>query len=310
MRRLVLVVLAAACGDNAGPRVHDAPPGVEVPAVPPGCVAGRATVDRPDDSTRDQIRVLYVTAQDGEDLARDTSGQICNAVRGVATWFQGEAGAYLRFDTMGGLLDVGFVRLDATDAEMRGSDPANQTIETGIAFVRERIELGLRARDLVADNKLYAVFYEGTSSWSCGGGAYPPLIIGRVGAVYLRGTPGGQLPNCGDARPWGSATLDPDYIDYAILHELVHSVGFLADAAPHEHTAGHAYDPGPIDPARDLMYSQRAGMPDPPWNIDHPDGVILDINRDDYFGTAGAYDLARMSLLAPLPAEARRPIGW
>jgi hypothetical protein len=313
MRWFLLAVLAglvAGCGDNLAPPAPDADSSADVAAVPPGCVAGRATDDRPDDTGRDQIRVLYVTAADGEDLGRDTSGQICNSVRGVATWFEARAGVFLRLDTMDGLLDVGFVRLDATDAELRGSDPANQTIETGVAFVRERLELGLRARGEVVTNKLYAVFYEGTSSYSCGGGAYPPLIVGRVGAVYLRGTPGGQQPNCGDTRPWGEASLVPDYIDYAILHELVHSLGFVAAAAPHEHSSGHAFDAGAPDPARDLMYSPRPGMPDPPWNIDHPDGVILDINRDDYFATTAPYDLARSSLLAPLPADARRPIGW
>ena len=58
------------------------------------------------------------------------------------------------------------------------------------------------------------------------------------------------------------------------------------------------------------MYSPRAGMPDGGWSVDHPDGLLLDIARDDYVGTPAATDLARSSLLAPLAPDAVRPVGW
>jgi hypothetical protein len=304
MRIGLFVVALAACADpdatvEPGP---DAPPVVEEDRaeVPAGCMPERATADRPDDSARDQIRVLYVTSADGPDFGHDTSGRICNSVRAFATWFHAQTDSYLRFDTAGGLVDIGFVRLSRTDAELRGDDPGNLTIDTGIAFVRERIERELP----LAPNKLYAVYYEGTSSYSCGGGAYPPLIVGRVGAVYLRAMPPGVEAPCG-AQAWGTADLAPHYIDYAVLHELVHSLGFAPPAAPHQHASGHVFDPDAPDPQRDLMYSQRVGMPDPYWGTDDPRGLVLDIGGDDY-----ATALSASSLLAPLPAAAQRPIGW
>jgi len=280
----------------------------DVLGVPTGCVAGRATADRADDTPYDQLRVLYVTPSDGPDLQRDTSGIICNSVRGIAAWFEGQAGAALRLDTAGGLLDIGFVRLSKTDAQMRGTDTTNASIDTGIAFVRERIERELRAVSMIAPNKLYAVYYEGTSSYACGGGAYPPLIVGRVGAMYLR-APSGQS-TCGDVRPWGRASLVPEYVDYGMLHETLHSMGYVPATAPNQHSSGHAYDTAAAEPARDILYSPRPGQLDPAWAVAHPDGLLLDINGDDYFGTSGTRDLARSSLPAPRPANAGPPVGW
>lgn len=286
-------------------------PGGDIAAIPQGCVPDRTLVDRPDDHGFDQIRVLYVTPADGEDLARDTSGQICNSVRAFATWFNTRSDAYLRFDTTGGAVDIGFVRLSLTDVQMRGSDPGNNTIETGIAFVRERIERELVARGMIAPNKAYAVYYEGSSTWACGAGAWPPLITARVAAMYLKGVPFGTSIDCG-APAWGRPSLAPGYTDYAMLHELVHTAGFVPDAAPNEHASGHIFEPLTPTTSRDLMYSPRAQSNDPPWNIVDPDGLLLDVNNDDYFNTPAPadLDLASSSLLAPLAPDARRPIGW
>lgn len=278
LRVLLIVPLTVGCtGDDdgasgpdpdAGGALADAGPtldaGMDIAAVPAGCVAGRAGEDRPDDSGLDQVRVLYVTPSDGDDDARDTSGQICNSVRAVATWFQEQAGTHLRFDTQGGLLDIGFVRLEQTDDEMRGDDLSNASVATGVAFVRNRIELELEQRGMIAGNKLYAVYYEGSSVYACGGGAYPPLIVDRVGAMYLGGLPPGQGTTCGAIRPWGQDDLVPNYIDYGMLHEVVHSMGFVPNASPHEQSTGHVYDPAAEDPSRDLMYTPRPDMPDPP----------------------------------------------
>jgi hypothetical protein len=310
VRAALLVVLIACSSSGMGDDVDGGPDasGDDIAVVPPGCLTERSLADRPDDHGFDQIRVLYVTPADGPDNARDTNGQICNSVRAWATWFNRRSDAFLRLDTSGGLIDIGFVRLAANDVQMRGNDPGNNTIETGIAFVRERIERALEAQGLVAPNKAYAVYYEGSSSWACGGGAWPPLISDRVGAMYLKGVPFGTSIDCG-AMPWGRADLVPEYIDYAMLHEIVHTLGFVPDASPHEHSYGHIFEVGVPTTHRDLMYSPRPQMPDPPWGIYDGDGALLDVNGDDYYGTSG-YDLARSSILAPLAQNAQRPIGW
>jgi hypothetical protein len=307
MRRFLL--LLAACGSDEPP-APDAPLddlGVDIAAIPEGCVPGRSPNDRPDDHRYDQIRPIYVTSSDGPDFAHDTDGRICNSMRAMATWFHAQSGKYLRFDTQDGLIDIGFLKLDLTDATMAGNDPGNASIDTGHAFVRERLERELAP---LRGNKLYAVYYEGSSFYACGGGAYPPLIIGRVGAMYLRAIPTGQTVPCGDSYPWGTPDLVPSYVDYGILHELIHSLGLVPDTSPNEHTVGHVYDVASATPNRDLMYSPRAGMPDQPWAIGDPSGLELDLNNDDYFEAPVANELSTSSLLAPLAVPAHRPVGW
>ncbi|HUS28141.1 MAG TPA: hypothetical protein VMZ53_06515, partial [Kofleriaceae bacterium] len=292
---------------DAAPDTPDAPM-IDMPAIPTGCVAGRVTADRPDDSAFDQIRALYVLPSDAVDRQFDTNDKICNSLRGVSAWFHTQSNVYFRLDTSGDLIDVGFVRLNKTDAQMRGTDTTNTSIDTGTAFVRERIERELKAMGLIASNKLYAVYYEGSSVYACGGGAYPPLIKARVGAVYLRGMPPGVTVPCGDSFPWGQPSLVPSYIDYAILHELVHSMGIVPTTSPNEHAQGHVFDTASTTPARDLMYSPRTSG-DPAWATNNPSGLLIDINRDDYFN-AGTVDLATMSLISPLPSTPHRPNGW
>ncbi len=309
MRRLILLfALLAACADDGGEMVDAGP---DLSGVPPGCVAERATTDRPDDNGYDQIRVLYVVPSDTNDRNRDTTGQICNSVRGFATWFNAQSGSYLRFDTSDGMLDIGFVRLAKTDAEMRGNDPQNSSVDFGTAYVRERIERELISMGMIDRNKLYAVYYEGTSTYACGAGAYPPLIVARVGAMYLGGLPIGQSVVCGDSYPWGQTTLASNYIDYGMLHELVHSMGLVAPSSPNQHTVGHVYDTAAVAPNRDLMYSPRMGMSDPGWATNDPAGLVLDLGKDDYFQALNVdVDLATLSLLSPLPEHAKRPAGW
>ena len=79
-----------------------------------------------------------------------------------------------------------------------------------------------------------------------------------------------------------------------MLHELVHTLGFVAACAPHHTLAGHVSD----DP-RDLMYAGPLA-----WQPS-----MLDVGRDDYFGH-GAYcdDLAASDFLEQLgatPPQAR-----
>jgi hypothetical protein len=83
-----------------------------------------------------------------------------------------------------------------------------------------------------------------------------------------------------------------------MLHELVHTLGFVAACAPHHTLAGHVSD----DP-QDLMYAGPLA-----WQPS-----MLDVGRDDYFGH-GAYcdDLATSDFLEQLgatPPQARLELG-
>lgn len=272
------------------------------------CPTTRSTIDRPDDSALLKIRLMYVLPSDAPDESLDVNGRICRSAQAFTGWLGRQLGGQsLRLDTANGELDIGFARLGKSEAELRGSGNAAD-VNTGIAYVRERLERELRAMGQVKPDTLYAVFYGGESLYACGGAAYPPQLIGSVIAMYLKSTIGGVA--C-EARPWGQPSLTLGYYDWAMLHDVLHGLGIVPGAAPNHHSFGHAFDARATAPATDLMYSPRPGMNDPPWNVDAPGGLVLDLNRDDYAGhDAGFVDLRRSAFLEPLPLNAARPPGW
>ncbi|OJT23111.1 hypothetical protein BO221_19730 [Archangium sp. Cb G35] len=276
---------------------------------PPGtfsCPTARSTVDRADSTTDYKVKFLYVLPSDEVDRSLDINGAICRSVQAQNTWFTSQTtnGAGFRYDLSSSVLDIQFVRLSKTDAQMKGTDTTGD-INTGHAYVRDRIERELTAMGVINDTrKLYAVYYGGTSEWACGGATWPPVIIGKVVALYLNGLPSSPVP-CA-SNPVGNSSTVPGYIEYAMLHEMVHGLGFVPDAAPNEHSSGHVYAL-----ARDLMYSPRPGTSDPYWDIYSPLGVVLDSGRDQYYGHGGSQlDLADSAFLQPLPAGAAAPPGW
>ena len=246
-------------------------------ALPPAAAAPitpRATSDRADDHGGPQVRVLYVLPSDAVDERLDTSGALALSVGAWNTWLAAQTdGRRLRLDTFAGALDVGFHRLGRTDADLRSRG----------AFVRDEIERELGAAGLLATSKLYAVYYGGGSTWACGGGAWPPTLPGQVAAMYLKGTPPGAAP-CA-SNPLASREDTPGYMEFAMLHELLHTLGAVATCAPNHVLSGHSGD----DP-RDLMYAGPLA-----WRPS-----LLDVGRDDYYGhgRAGCFDLALSSFLA------------
>ena len=274
------------------------------------CRTERA-VDRssPRQPTRSGARGLRVAVRRRHQRL-DVDGHICASFQAAQHWLAGQTGgARLRLDSSGGQLDIGFVRLAASDASLRGS--GGDTLETGFAFVRDRLERELAALGLLAPHKLYAIYYGGSSALGCGGGAWPPDLPGHVAALYLAGEPAGAR-TCA-SNPLGASPLVPGYLDYAMLHEILHTLGLVPAGAPNEHARGHVFDTaaGAIEAARDLMYAARTAD-DPPWATGSPQGLQLDLGRNDYFGHGRAQpDLARSSFLDPLPpGGGERPPRW
>jgi hypothetical protein len=268
----------------------------------------RSSIDRPDESSLLQVRLMYVIPSDATDESLDVNGRICESARAFNGWLGTQLeGRSLRLDSSAGELDIGFVRLNKTNAQMRGTGNTG-SVDTGIAYVRERLEREFVAMNQTRPDKLYAVFYGGESTYACGGAAYPPAIIGSVIAMYLKSTIGGVA--C-ESRPWGQGDGGLGYYDWAMLHDLMHGIGIVPTRAPNQHTTGHVFDVNAPNPNVDLMYSPRPGMSDPYWDIDFDGGLKLDLAHDDYFAHDGGFvDLRKSAFLEPLPADARRPPGW
>jgi len=249
-------------------------------------VRERAFEDLPDDSPDYQVHILYVVPADGADRELDLSGTLDTSVAAGQRWLSGQTGdRRLRLDTYQGLLDITFYRLNRSDAEIRAYG----------ALVRDQVEAELLAAGFLQPHKLYAVYYDGGSSFSCGGAAWPPELIGSAAALYLRGEPPGA-PAC-ESNPFAASEETPGYWEFAMLHELVHNLGLVARCAPSHTLNGHVSD----DPA-DLMYAGPL-----PWQPS-----ILDAGRNDYFehGAPDCPDLAWSAFLEPAPPEAVPPPGW
>jgi hypothetical protein len=242
-------------------------------AAPPNAPLPRATHDRPDDLRGSQIHLVYVLPRDGTDRQLDTDGQIANSVAAFQRWMAGQTGGRdFRIDTYRGRLDISFFRLAETDSQVRSHDP----------YIRDLIEHELEAAGMTVPGKIYGVWYDGSSSYACGGGAWPPALPGIVGALYLHGEPPGA-PGC-DTNPFAQQGGQPSYIDFAMAHELLHTMGFVPTCAPHQTRGGHV-----SDSPTDLLY---AG--DEPWQPS-----VLDYGHDDYYDAhiPGCLDLANSPFL-------------
>ena len=221
----------------------------------------RATTDRPDAVTGNQIHIMYVLPSDGADRQLDLNGTLVATVGSWQNWLAGQTGGRrFRLDTSAdGSIDITFVRLSR----------ANAAFQSYGVFVRDTIEKDLTTLGFTSATKMYAVYFDGPSTASCGAGAWPPLLQGRVGAMYLQGTPPGAPP-CNTNAFAASPTASPGYLEFGMIHEVLHTLGFVASAAPHHHLNGHVPEPN------DLMYAGTQ-----PWGLPN---LVLDVGRDDYFG--------------------------
>jgi hypothetical protein len=165
-------------------------------------------------------------------------------------------------------------------------------------FLRDQLEAELLAAGFDDPRKLYLVVYDGGAGVSaCGGGAFPPTLYGTVAAIYLRGTPPGAPP-C-DSIAFTKSVESPGYREFSLIHEIMHTLGFVASCAPNYDAAspGHV-----IDDPTDLMYAGPLL-----WQPS-----VLDVNRDDYFGhrNEGCLDLANSAFLNGPSVRADPPPGW
>jgi hypothetical protein len=246
-------------------------------AEPAHSALPRSEVDRLDDVRGPQIHFLYVVPADGEDRGLDQNGTLAASVAHFQGWLAGQTGgANLRVDTYQGELDINFKRLAQTDAELAAGD------------VREGLEQRLNEAGFVRPNRIYAVYYDGSSRQACGGAFWPPEYRGNTVAMYLRR----GLYRC-DHFVFAPPGAPPKYWEFAMLHDIVHGLGYVARCAPHfgRDSTGHV-----SDFVNDLMYTGPGGWELPP---------TLDVGRDDYYGhgRADCPDLARSPYLTSTPPQ-------
>lgn len=229
---------------------------------------------------------MYVMPSDIADIGLDTTGAIARSVAAMHKWFASQTGGpKFRFDTYQGSLDITFLRLPFTDAEVRANgNRANDQM---------RAQMILEGFD--KPNKLYVVYYGGSMDGNfCGLGSYPP---GAIAVLYLTG---GQLQRT-DGIPCFSTPLTfsesvSDYWEYALAHEIIHTLGFIPSCAPNVDN-GHTKDS-----PNDLMHPSPlyTGAPQ------------LDVGHDDYYmhSNGGCPDLADSVFLDPSVPGGVLPVDW
>ena len=242
----------------------------------------RALTDMPDDISGPQVHFLYVVPSDGADGQLDSNGGMEQSIARIQNWLVTQTGNQgLRVDTYNGAPDITFVRLPHSDAQATMTNPW---------------PLWVMGEDLVASGfndsaKLYAAFYDGHSTWACGGAKSPALP--KLGAMYLKAQPTNDPRPCSDAPGFGTGTDRPGYFEIGLLHEILHTIGFAPSCAPHVTEVDHV-DDSPTD----LMYHPDANSP-AGWDWSH---AVLDFNHDDYYGAhiPGCSDLSDSPYLTPM----------
>jgi hypothetical protein len=228
------------------------------------------------------VQPLYVLPEDGIDRGLASDGTIERSVSAMQNWLADQTGGRrLRF-------------VDGPVETYCVGKSDEQIAATGDA-VRDELEKLLRHEGYNDPSRVYAVWYDGTSHHSCGGGAWPPSLRGSVAALYLQGsyTVGGQHVDCSQDR-FSFDGVTPQLNEFKMLHEILHTLGIVSQGAPHHTQCGHVSD----DP-RDLMYAGNQ-----PWQPS-----VLDVVHDDYYltGRTDIVDLSRSVFLDPLPPDAVPP---
>ena len=227
---------------------------------------------------------MYVVPCDGVDRSFDVNGTIVNSTAAWERWLGDQTSdRQIRLDTYLSQLDITFTRLSKTDAQLAAYG----------ASIRDQIEAELHARGFNAANKIYALFYDGSSTFACGGAAWPPVLPGNVVALYLRAALSG-VP-CLDT--YAGPGQPPGYREFSMIHEVLHALGFVPTCAPHHVLSGHVSD----DP-HDLMYAGPE-----PWQPS-----ILDTNRDDYYSAnvPGCLDFSQSTFLDSSSTKAEKTSQW
>jgi hypothetical protein len=239
--------------------------------VPP--IGRRSTFDRPAEVTGRQIHVIYMLPADGVDRGYDTTGVLAHSVALFQNWFAERTGTRLREDTYEQRLDVSFFRSSRSDA----------TIASYGTQVLSRIYGELRLAGFDRAETKYLIYYGGTNQITCGNA----MQDGPAAAVYLLGRVGGKT--CGDGASL-RVRLVPDYWEFAMLHEVIHTLGMVDGGAPH-----HNHDsPWHVQDGADLMHG-GGGLWAP---------TLIDRDNDDYYGLAvpaGVRNLMDDPILVPAP---------
>lgn len=251
----------------------------------PWCGTDSAGADRLPDATQAYaVHVAYARAPGSPDRFAQWAPRIVGDAAAIDAWWRREDPTRApRFDLFPfAPCESAFGTLDLTNValpqDLGGIGGAFQTLRLLLAS-----EIGFREPE-----KAYLVYFDGPTGQSgdervCGQGA-PGGGFGlpAIAVVYL--------DSCGAES---SDRLRP----VVAVHELVHVLGAVDDAAPNACQDGHVCDVG-----NDLLTASLSG--------NELETLVLDANRDDYYGHPGGWlDVQDSLFLERLDSPDRTPPG-
>ena len=230
----------------------------------PWCGTDSSAVDRlPDATPGYAVHVAYVRPPGAPDRFGELAPRIVGDAAAIEAWWRTQDAARSpRFDFFPVACASAFGALDISNVELP------QPI-SGIDRAFNEIRLLLTSEaGFNQPEKVYLVYYDGPTGQSgldrvCGQGAAPGGGFGLPGIAII------YLDSC---RALTTDSLRP----VVGIHELVHVLGAVDDAAPHACADGHV-----CDVENDLMTASLSGA--------ELETHVLDGGRDDYYGHSGSW---------------------
>lgn len=229
----------------------------------PWCGTDSSAVDRlPDATPGYAVHVAYVRPPGAPDRFGELAPRIVGDVFAMEAWWRTQDAARSpRFDLFPIACASVFGALDITNVQLpqpiSGIDRAFNEIRLLLAS-----EAGFNQPE-----KIYLVYYDG------------PTGQAGLERVCGQGAPGGGfgLPGIAIVYLDSCRALTTDSLRPVVgIHELVHVLGAVDDAAPHSCDDGHV-----CDVTNDLMTATLSG--------EELETHVLDGGRDDYYGHSGSW---------------------
>lgn len=251
----------------------------------PWCGTVSAATDRPDDRTPGfAVHVAYVRPADSPDRFQELAPRIVGDATAIDAWWRTQdSGRAPRFDLFSVSCASTFGALDITNVVLPDGvtsiNGAYSTIRRALTF-----DVGFDETE-----KIYLAYYDGPTGQRgpervCGQGAPPANGAGLPGLAVI------YLDSCFASATGGDVTRP-----VVAVHELVHVLGAVDDAAPNVCEDGHV-----CDAENDLMAASLSG--------EELETQVLDAGRDDYYGHEGRWPDVRDSLfLERLDSPDRTP---
>ncbi len=291
--------------DNENSKTPVTPAAEEIPgtdSIAP--LDDHSYTDRPDDFPGlYQFHVLYVVTEDFKYTTRDLDGSINEQIRLVNEWFSGQTdGKTMRMDTYRDQLDITFVILPVTEAELFSYTAQNyekyDPTYHGIVYLHYALEEMLEKENsktpFLSPGKLYIAFFETSLAYVCGDG---PVNGSRIVGLY---------PNAYNLRDQNSCKAflgaskenKRGVWENMLAHEMIHALGFPSSCADNFSEDGvHIND---LLNENDIM-GATLGIYD--------QNPVLDPDHNDYYlqNSPGCPDLSHSPFLSPIPDQPYLP---